>query len=223
MAVRVKICGITSVDDARMVADAGADAIGLNFVAGPRKIDLELAEQILCRLPPWTTAVALAEVGRGEVSDEVLEVLAPHWVSHIQLYGAVTPETIMGLRVDGLKPIYVAHVGGADFCVEIQKVLDCCADHGPAAVLLDAHDARRLGGTGRPVDWDLIRQVGESGVMDDWPPLILAGGLTPENVSEAISVTKPWGVDVASGVESSPGRKDAGLVEAFIRAVRSAG
>ena len=222
MVNRVKICGITSVDDALMVTDAGADAIGLNFVAGPRKIDGARALEILAIVPPFTTVVALVNAGKEGPPDELLDMLAPHWVSHVQMYGDVTAKSVVSVRRDGMQPIYVAQVAGAGFAGDVQKVLDQCGELGPAAIMLDAYDDRRFGGTGRAMDWELIRQARESGSMDDWPPIILAGGLHPGNVVEAITVTSPWGVDVASGVESSPGRKDAALVEAFIKAVRSA-
>ena len=218
MGVRIKICGITSVDDALMVAEAGADAIGLNFFAGPRRIDVGLADRILSALPPMIAVVALVDVSRGGVPADVLGLLDRHRVSHVQMYGCVTGETIAELRRDGFRAIYVAQVDGPAFCETVRALLDAGSESRPSAILLDAADERRAGGTGKPADWDLLREVGESSAMADWPPIMLAGGLRPDNVGQAIAVVKPWAVDVASGVESSPGRKDAALVRAFVEA-----
>ena len=220
MLVRIKICGITTVDDAFMVAQAGAHAIGLNFFAGPRKIDVGLADRILSALPPLVTVVALADLSQGHVPPDVLGLLDRHRVSHVQMYGHVTGEVVTQLRRDGFRPIYVAHVDGPAFSETVHALLDDGPASRPSAILLDATDQRRAGGTGKPADWQLLRQLRESGAMTGWPPIILAGGLRPDNVGQAVAAMKPWAVDVASGVESSPGRKDPALVRAFIEAVR---
>lgn len=223
MLVRIKICGITTVDDALSVAQAGADAIGLNFFAGPRRIDVGLGDRILSALPPMITVVALVDVSEGHVPTDVLSLLDRHRVSHVQMYGCVAPEAVSQLRRDGLRPIYVAHVDGPAFSETVRALLDAGPESRPSAILLDATDERRAGGTGKRADWDAVRQTRESGAMVDWPPIILAGGLRPGNVNQAIAAVRPWAVDVASGVESSPGRKDAALVRAFVEAVREHG
>lgn len=219
MVVKTKICGVTTVDDALMVARAGADAVGLNFFAGPRKIDVDLADRMLSALPPMITVVALADVSRGCVPADVLGLLDRHRVSHVQMYGHVSGELVAQLRRDGFRPIYVVHVDGPAFRETVQTLLDAGPASRPSAILLDTADDHRAGGTGKPVDWESVRQVRESGAMAGWPPIILAGGLRPENVGQAIAAVKPWAVDVASGVESSPGRKDRDRVRAFIEAV----
>lgn len=220
MLVKTKICGITTVEDALLVARAGADAVGLNFYQGPRRIDLSRAEAILSALPPMISVVALVDVSQGRLPADVHRLLDRHRVSQIQMYGHVTGEAVAHLRRNGFRTIYVAHVDGPEFHDSVRTVLDSDAASSPSAILLDTADAQRAGGTGRPVDWEWIRHARESGAMVGWPPVILAGGLRPENVGQAIAAVQPWTVDVASGVESSPGKKDASLVRSFIDAVR---
>jgi phosphoribosylanthranilate isomerase len=221
--MKIKICGITSIQDAQAAAEAGADAVGLNFVAGPRQIDLERAEQILKHLPPLLTPVALIDVSGGRIPDSFLELLGCFWVSHIQMYGQVSPDAVLRLRSEGFRPVLVQHVQAGEFPGATQGFLDRCAAAGPAAILLDAYDDTRLGGTGQAVDWDRIAEARRSGGLDGWPPILLAGGLTPDNVAAAVSVVRPWGVDVSSGVEDSPGHKSAAKMRAFVQSARRSG
>lgn len=221
--MKVKICGITSVQDAQAAADAGADAVGLNLVAGPRQIDLERAEPILKNLPPLLTPIALVDVSSGRIPDSFLELLGCFWVSHVQMYGQVTPDTVARLRSDGFRPVLVQHVRAGDFPGATQSFLDRCSNAGPAAVLLDAYDDTRLGGTGETIDWSSVAEARRSGELDGWPPILLAGGLTPGNVGDAITAVGPWGVDVSSGVEDSPGHKSAEKMRAFVQSARRSG
>lgn len=221
--MRVKICGITSPDDAALTAAAGADAIGLNFVAGPRQITLEAAPEILAAVPPLVTPVALVTLQEdGDLPGDLLELLAMHWVSHVQVYGQVTPQAVVRLIRDGFRPLVVGHVRDRSFAEPVSRLVAACGAHGPAGVVLDAFDSRRAGGTGQSFPWDWLAEAREAGELDTWPPIILAGGLCPENVAEAVARTRPWGVDVASGVESEPGRKDPDKIAQFVLAARSA-
>jgi len=223
MGVRIKICGITTVDDALMVTAAGADAVGLNLFDGPRRIDVARVHDILSALPPMMTAVALLNVSAGRIPADVDGLLDRHRVSHVQMYGRVTGDVIARWRRGGFRPIYVVHVAGPEFSATVRTLLDAGPESRPSAILLDAADDGRAGGTGVPADWESIRRARESGAMADWPPVILAGGLRPDNVEQAIAAVEPWAVDVSSGVESSPSRKDANLVRRFIEAVRRCG
>ena len=216
--MKVKICGITSASDARAAAEAGADAVGLNFVGGPRQIDPERAEQILSAMPAFVVPVALVDVSAGRIPGPLVNVLESFRVSHLQLYGQVAPKTVAHLANDGFRPLLVRHVRAGEFPATTQSYLRQCGTDLPSAILLDAYHAARQGGTGRAVDWARIAEARDAGALDGWPPIMLAGGLTPDNVAEAISIVRPWGVDVSSGVEQSPGCKSAERMRAFVTA-----
>ena len=211
----VKICGITCVEDARAVAAAGADAIGLNFYGpSPRYITPAAARAIVDALPPGIVKVGLfvdadlATICRT-VDDLGLDL--------VQLHGREPPELLAQL---GPRPVMKAFrpSGSLD---PIVAYLDQCKHQGvmPRLVLLDALAAGAPGGTGTLADWSVARRYQ---VEITRPTMVLAGGLTPENVARAIRETGATAVDVASGVESSPGRKDAAAVAALVRAARAA-
>jgi len=218
----VKICGITSVSDATAAAEAGADAIGLNLVAGPRRVDVQTAEAILSALGAPVSAVLLTSWADGRMPDEVSELLTRFHVPYVQPYGHVTPQDVTDLLAQGVQTLLVQRVSRESFPLQTREFLACCGTRWPAAILLDAVGTGGLGGTGRRVDWNCLAAARRSGAWADWPPLILAGGLTPENVAQAVSVVRPWGVDVSSGVESSPGRKSPDKMRAFVIAARAA-
>ena len=206
MVVRSKICGITRIEDALVAAEAGADAIGLVFYdKSPRAVDVRQARAILAALPPFVTSVGLfVNASRcfiGEVLDAVpLDVL--------QFHGDETPEQCEGHGRPWFKALRVRP--GDDLHAEARRFA------GARAILLDAYVPGVPGGTGERFDWSLI--------PTDLPmPLILAGGLTPDNVTEAIASVRPYGVDVSGGVEAAKGIKDAAKVAAFIRSVRGVG
>jgi len=213
---RIKICGITSVEDALAVARAGADAIGLNFYAkSPRRVDPAAAARITAALPERIVKVALfvnadaAEVCR--VSDQLA-------VDLIQLHGDEPPEYLAEL---GGRPTVRAFRLGAAGLAPIIEYLDRCRRLGclPQMTLIDSQVAGKYGGSGRKPDWAVAKQY--SGLTGD-PPLVLAGGLNPQNVAEAISTVRPAAVDTASGVESAAGIKDPAAVKAFVSAARDA-
>ena len=209
---RIKICGVTSPRDAVFALDCGADAIGLNFYAkSPRFVTDERAEAIVRELPPLGATVGVFV----DTPDATVFSLARRFgLQAVQTYSNESPDL----------PFYpIAHIPA--FRVKSPDELDAIrqfvsearlANRTPAAVLVDSFVVGEMGGTGHKAPWELIADY-LFGV-----PLILAGGLTPENVAEAIRVVQPWGVDVASGVEAAPGRKDPGKVRAFVQAVRAA-
>jgi len=220
----VKVCGITNVEDARYALTGGADWIGLNFVAGPRRIDLSQGERILASLEDPAVAVLLVRLDEttGGVPGTIAE-LARRWgVRRLQLYGDVTPGCLGRLIRDGWEPVWVHHLSPTSTLESLGAFLDRCGRERPAWVLIDAAVAGKLCGTGRSADWKAIRDNIPSSRRAGWPALLLAGGLRPDNVAEAIATVKPAGVDVCSGVESEPGRKDPARIQAFLQAVRQA-
>jgi phosphoribosylanthranilate isomerase len=203
-AVRSKICGITRVEDALVAARAGADAIGLVFFApSPRAVTLQRAREIVAALPPFVTVVGLfVNASRCEIN-ETLDAVR---LDVLQFHGDETPEQCWGYDRPYIKALRVRP--GDDLAAA------CELYRGAAGLLLDAFVEGVPGGTGVAFDWGLVpAQLSK--------PIILAGGLTPENVSEAIQQVRPYGVDVSGGVEQSKGIKDSRRVEGFIKAVRS--
>jgi phosphoribosylanthranilate isomerase len=212
--VRIKICGITNPADGRLAAELGADALGLNFWSGsPRGIDFATAQAILRELPPFIEPVGVfVNKTLREVSGS-LRALGRSLT--VQWHGD-HPETGADFSV----PRIVAFsVQDGQSLVPITRYLELCRREGslPAAILVDAPLPGQYGGTGQRAPWELLADF-RPGV-----PLILAGGLTTENVGEAIRIVRPYAVDVASGVESSPGRKDAEKMRRFIATVREKG
>jgi phosphoribosylanthranilate isomerase len=213
---RVKICGITTEADARAVAAAGADAVGLNFFEkSPRFLAPDNAESVAAAVPDGIVKVGLFVNAAASQIQETWDWLG---LDLIQLHGDEPPEF---LRELGNRPIMRAFRLGEDGLAPICRYLETCRDLGclPRLVLIDSFRKGQYGGTGAIADWDTARQY----PLEPWhPPLVLAGGLTPENVGDAIEVVRPSGVDTASGVESAPGKKDAGLVRRFVEAARQA-
>jgi phosphoribosylanthranilate isomerase len=210
--VRVKICGITNEADAKQAAALGADAIGINFYAqSPRCVSPEVATFILRELPPFVEAV-------GVFVDEPLKQVFSFLnqisrIRTVQMHG--TKREICDAYPFHFIPAFA--VNDAKNITEIQRYLNACRGIGrmPSAILVDGHSPTQFGGTGRNPPWGLLREV-------EWEvPLILAGGLTPENVEEAIRAVRPYAVDVASGVETSPGIKDLEKIRQFIENVRN--
>jgi phosphoribosylanthranilate isomerase len=206
--ILVKICGITSPGDGRLAAEEGADAVGFVFWSGsPRCVDPTTARAIGAVLPPliWRVGVFV------DAPRDVLALTAETaGLDLLQLHGEEPPEAFAGLSRRALKALRV----GVDFSPEMARPYEGRA----AGLLLDTGRAGEPGGTGRRFDWSRAEGLGERVGF-----LMLAGGLTPENVAEAIAVVRPHAVDVSSGVESAPGRKDPRRVRAFLEAVRRAG
>ena len=212
-ALRIKICGITNEADALQTATLGADALGLNFYPrSPRYVSPAVAARIVRALPPFVEPVALFVNEPLQRAIEVARQLGP--IRTVQWHGE-HPETCGEAAV---RFIPAFQVRGAEDLARVRRYLEFChdLDRMPAAVLIDGHISGLYGGTGQAAPWELLADF-RPGV-----PLILAGGLTPENVAEAVRAVRPYGVDVASGVESAPGRKDAEKVRRFIEQARDA-
>jgi phosphoribosylanthranilate isomerase len=206
MQTRVKICGITRGEDAQLAVELGAAALGFNFYPpSPRYIDPADARAIILKLPPLITAVGIFA---NESDDEhVARVAKESRVTVVQLHGPQFPP-LEGALADFPRILAVAVRKG------FQPAM--LRDLGGEAFLLDAFDAELLGGTGKPFNWALAREANRFGTI------ILAGGLTPENVGQAIREVRPFAVDVASGVESAPGVKDASKLRGLFAAVAKA-
>jgi len=200
----VKICGVTRVEDARVVAESGADAIGFNFWSqSPRYVDPPAARRIGAELPSTVTRVGVfVDASRDEIEAIAEEAL----LDVVQLHGSEPPDLARSLSRRVIRAVRARTPGD----------LDGLADYPASALLVDAFVAGEPGGTGRRADWELARAACALG------PVILAGGLDPENVGSAIHAVRPYGVDVASGVEAAPGLKDATKIRAFVSRAREA-
>ena len=223
--MRVKICGITTPDDARAAVSAGADAIGLNFVGGPRRIGPDQAAEMLARVAPFVVPVALVRADAEGLSSSTRSFLTGLGIFDVQVYGCLTARGLAELREGGWRVMPVVAVRDAHFAEQMtadreQGSLLTRA----SAVVLDAYDPDREGGTGRAFCWEWVQTAREEGRLDGWPSIVLAGGLHPENVAEAVRVVRPYAVDVSSGVEVDgvPGRKDVEKMRRFVRNARHA-
>ena len=204
MRTRIKICGITRLEDARIAVESGADAIGLVFYApSPRNVAPEQARAIVAALPPFVTVVGLFV---DPARDQVEAVLRCCSLGLLQFHGDEAP----GFCGDfGLPYIKAARVrADADLVQYLSPY------HAAQGWLLDAYHDQLYGGTGESFDWKLIPQ-------DLARPVILSGGLTPDNVGAAVRLVRPWAVDVSSGVEAAKGVKDAAKIAAFIAGVKN--
>ncbi|MGH7127260.1 MAG: phosphoribosylanthranilate isomerase, partial [Planctomycetaceae bacterium] len=239
----IKVCGICDVETARAVAAAGVDAIGLNFYEHtPRRISVETAAAVVNALPENVEPVA---VFVNHSLSDVLSICQSTGIRTVQLHGDEPAEFLIELRrrdrslrilracrMEAQSSLSepgrvapdragTARLGEGEGMISWQRYLhDCRRQHAePDACLIDAHAEDRYGGSGQTVAWDRLAAEYRLG---EWPPLILAGGLRPENVAAAIAAVRPWGVDAASGVESAPARKDPAKVARFVAAVRGA-
>ena len=205
--VSVKICGITNLEDALLAADLGADALGFIFYPpSPRSVAPDAARAIIAQLPPFVTTVG---VFVDEEAATVKELAVGVGLDWLQLHGRETPEYCRSLDRRIIKA----------FRIQDEKSLAGLAAYRGAAqaFLLDTYKKGQVGGTGETFDWDLAREARKYG------PVILAGGLTPENVAQAMDAAQPQAVDVASGVEAAPGKKDPEKLRAFFAAVKGIG
>ncbi|MCL5769956.1 MAG: phosphoribosylanthranilate isomerase [Planctomycetes bacterium] len=217
---RVKICGITRPQDAVLAAAAGADAIGLNFVGGPRKIDIKTADAILRVLPPLVGTVALINMDPEQRGDDFYTLRERLTIRYFQLYGSWDEIGFSDgiIAATGLWPVVrvAAKADVMNLAIHVRQW-----NFPPAAIVLDAFSPEKQGGAGMAFDWNWIAEARAAGILDQLPPLVLGGGLNPDNVGEAIRIARPWAVDVSSGVEipSQPGKKDPVRLQAFMQAV----
>jgi phosphoribosylanthranilate isomerase len=202
--VRVKICGITNVNDALLAVEAGADALGFVFFhKSPRCMTPSQATSIIQMLPPLVQVVGLFV---NETADLVNAVADQCRLDIVQLHGDESPAFCDQINRRVVKVFRMKDAGS----------LAKMQNYRVAGYLLDAWSSSAYGGTGQTFDWDLAREAGRHG------PLILAGGLTPENVAEAVKRIRPYAVDVSSGVETVPGKKDPVKVQEFISRAKEA-
>lgn len=205
MRTRVKICGITNIEDALAACEFGADAIGFVFAESPRQVSLEEAAEIADQLPPFVKTVGVFTYEKPRVS------AVAEWVplDLIQLHGEQTEEFaewLGAMRV--LRGVRIRDEGSLKWLKKWEHA---------AAYVLDTWTPDRKGGTGMTFDWELAVRAKEFG-----KPVMLAGGLTPDNIADAIRAVRPYGVDVSSGVEAFPGKKDHKKMKEFIANVRAA-
>lgn len=202
---RVKICGITTPEDALTAVDAGADALGFVFYKeSPRHIFPEEAARIITLLPPFVEAVGLFVNETPEVINQVARTCR---LGLVQLHGDEPPADCNRIEARTMKA----------FRIHSMTCLDPIADYRLCGCLLDAYSPAAYGGTGTSFNWEIAREAVQRGHR-----IVLAGGLTPDNVADAIRYVQPWAVDVSSGVELSPGHKDPAKVRAFIRNAKEA-
>lgn len=202
---RIKCCGMTRVEDAVLAAQLGADAIGVIFTArSKRRVDIAQARAICAALPPFVSTVALFMDDDDALVREVIEGVQPDL---LQFHGNESDAWCAQFGHRYLKAIAMG-----DGVAALQRLHD---HPGAAGLLLDGHGLGEAGGSGKAFDWSLMP-------ADIQQPLILAGGLTAENVAAAVRIARPWAVDVSSGIESAPGIKDSAKMAAFVQAVRAA-
>jgi phosphoribosylanthranilate isomerase len=199
--VFVKICGITRLEDAQAAVDAGANALGFVFwPKSPRRADVERARQIVAALPRGVTAVG---VFVDQPADDVNEVAQRVGLGAVQLHGNESGDYVRAMTRPVIKAVAVA----------AERAPDVSEWPSTVTVLLDVHDPEKKGGTGRTIDWTAAASVARR------RNILLAGGITPQNVSDALAQVRPYGIDVSSGVEVEPGIKDHERIKALFEAV----
>ena len=202
--VKVKVCGITRLEDALVARESGADAIGLVFAESPRRVGVGEAADISSALPEGVLKVGVFVNAEPE---EVLRVAEKAGLDYAQLHGNEGPEAVAAIRDGGLAVIKALRVRDA-------RSLERLEDYGADLYLLDAYSARERGGTGKTFDWGLAK------ALEGYGNIVVSGGLTPENVREAVEFFAPYGVDASSSLEESPGKKNGERVRRFVSAAK---
>lgn len=202
---RIKVCGMTRREDVETAVAFGVDALGFILAKSPRRVSLERVRELTGGLPPFVSTVAVV---MNPTPDEVADVVASGLFSHIQFHGQEAPAMLSGLPVKTIKAFGIASA----------KDLERVAAYGAAdTFLFDARVGEVSGGTGQTFDWSLLKCVAQD------KPFILAGGLGPENVAEAVRACRPAAVDLNSRLESEPGKKDPERMRQAVRRIREAG
>ena len=210
MLTRIKICGITNIEDAHAAVDLGADALGFIFVPStPRYVEPQVAERIISDLPPFITTVGVFPDASPETISQTVSICG---LSVVQLHGSETPEYCSDIGARGRAPLLIKA-----FRIKGRHSLSLIPRYKVSAYLLDTYVKGKKGGTGETFNWDLAREAKAYG------RIIIAGGLIPGNVAQAVQQVRPYAVDVSSGVESGPGKKDHAKIRAFIENVRALG
>lgn len=208
--LRIKICGLTTPQDATAAIESGADALGFNFYPGSKRyVVLETAGPWIAALPGNVAKVAILV---NPSLAEATKIARLPGIDCLQLHGAETPDFCRQLRTEGVRFEKAIPVLDADSVAKVP-------DFGTDILLLDSGGPEEFGGSGKSFPWEIGRRFVEANAH---LRVILAGGLAPENVAEAITTVRPYGIDVTSGVESAPGRKDYARLRAFIAAARAA-
>ena len=202
--VKVKVCGITNVGDARAAVESGADALGLVFAHSPRKVGVEEAREVAQALPEGVLKVG---VFVNEEPEEVLRIAEAVGLDYAQLHGDEGPEAVTWLRDRGVGVIKALRVRDEGSIAELER-------YEADLFLLDAYSEKARGGTGERFDWGLAKSLKGRG------NILVSGGLGPENVGEAVRLFEPYGVDASSSLESAPGKKDRKRVRRFIFAAK---
>lgn len=201
--VRIKICGITNVEDALLSVDLGANALGFVFYKGSKRyIEPENAKSIISKLPPFVTTVG---VFANQDLDEIKKIKEKAGFDAFQLHGDESPDFCMKLKGKVIKAIRVKD------SIDPKEI----ESYPTQAILFDNYSTEAYGGTGETFGWEILRG------FDTSKKIILSGGLTPENVAQAVKIVNPYAVDVSSGVEENPGKKNPDKLKRFIKAVRN--
>ena len=200
----MKVCGITNVADARMAAEAGADAVGFIFAESPRRVDAEAVRRIAIALPEDVLKVG---VFVNASSEEVLRVAGEAGLDLAQLHGDEGPEEVAAVRRGGVPVMKALRVRNAGELRDVERF-------GADLILLDAYSEKRRGGTGETFDWRVAKSLK---ARDN---IVVSGGLGPENVCEAIGFFEPYGVDASSSLEVAPGKKNEESVRRFVFAAK---
>jgi phosphoribosylanthranilate isomerase len=208
--IHIKVCGITNLEDALIAADAGADMLGYIFYArSPRYIEPERAGEIIATLDAQGCAPKFVGVFVNESVEQVRKVMQIAHLDLVQLHGNEPAELVQALAPFAFKALRPRSVSQAMEVIEPYRTV---VAHSTPAFIVDAYDAKQFGGTGTRADWTSASLIAREF------PILLAGGLNPENVAEVIEAVNPWGVDVSSGVERAPGLKDHAKIHQFIQA-----
>ncbi len=202
--VKAKVCGITTPEDALTAANSGADAVGLVFAESPRKLSVKQAREVATTLPDGVLKVG---VFVDEEPEEVLRIVREVGLDYAQLHGDESPETVTFLRGEGVKVIKALRIQGAGSLAAMDG-------YEADLFLLDAWSEKARGGTGERFDWEVAKSYGGRG------NILVSGGLTPENVREAIRFFEPYGVDASSSLEDAPGKKNGERVRRFVSAAK---
>jgi phosphoribosylanthranilate isomerase len=221
--IRVKICGITNFIDAQVAVEAGADLLGfIFFPKSPRYIEPDQVKEIAADLRVWLLDNSsnshqlpkLVGVFVNETGEHVAQILAHTGIDYAQLHGGEPPALLEQLAPRAYKALRPS--SSEEALIDAEWYGEFGPADGPQ-LLIDAYDPHAYGGTGKQADWHTV-----AGLARRYPRLMLAGGLTPENVTHAVRMARPWGVDVSSGVEREPGQKDHDAVRAFIQRAKEA-
>ncbi|MCX7994269.1 MAG: phosphoribosylanthranilate isomerase [candidate division WOR-3 bacterium] len=200
MNIKIKICGITNLEDALLASESGADALGFIFASSPRKVEPERVRYIIQHLPPFITTVGVFKDAPLDTVNRIIEICG---IDAVQLHGNEPPAYCNQIkRVRLIKRIKI------DENSTIERITEIMEEYTVPAYLFDPGE-----GSGRVFDWNMIKGIKGT--------IIIGGGLNPENVKMAIKLVKPYGVDVCSGVEKFPGKKDPDRLKAFIKEVRA--